>query len=135
MSSTFIVKPLQIIKTARFLNQTVAVEGYISLIEYNGDEVLINIRDQTDDLNIIFSKEQIKIFGSKLRKIKNSSKKIKIIGTGILKLCNVKSHHTNDFELLIENFSLENKAGLFTDVLNTSSSRNLERYKYIFTKR
>lgn len=135
MSATFIIKPLQIIKTDRFLNQTVAVEGYISFIEYNGDMVLIKIKDQAEDLDIIFLKEQIKIFGSQLRKIKNLNKKIRVSATGKLQTSQDKAYLNNNFELLIENFSLENKCSVFSDALNTNSAGNWEKYKYNFSKR
>ncbi|OBA27904.1 hypothetical protein HANVADRAFT_52000 [Hanseniaspora valbyensis NRRL Y-1626] len=120
MPKHFIVKPLDIVKTDRFINQIIPAEGVISSIEFHDDMVFIKLKDPTGVLDVTLLQSKVKKYGPMLKKIKNyETTRIQVEGLLQLFPKGVKSER--GYEMILNTMKIINKPSILNAAINTES--------------
>ncbi|KAL6928740.1 hypothetical protein ACO0SA_002069 [Hanseniaspora valbyensis] len=120
MPKHFIVKPLDIVKTDRFINQIIPAEGVISSIEFHDDMIFIKLKDPTGVLDVTLLQSKVKKYGPMLKKIKNyETTRIQV--EGLLQLFPEGVESERGYEMILNTMKIINKPSILNAAINTES--------------
>lgn len=120
MPKHFIVKPLDIVKTDRFINQIITAEGVISSIEFYDDMIFIKVKDPTGVLDVTLLQTKVKKYGPILKKIKNyDTTRIQV--EGLLQLFPEEVKSERGYEMILNTMKIINTPSILNAAINTES--------------